>query len=389
LQAHQRHRIIELDGFRGLACLVVLVAHYFGEVGHGSRFLALGWVGVDAFFILSGFLIGGILLDNRESENYFSTFYIRRGFRIFPIYYVTISVVLLILWATSAQEWSGARLPALPYFAYLQNIVMTLSGSEGTIWLLPTWTLCVEEQFYLTLPLIIYFIPKQYLRRAIISLIISAVVFRIFLMLVIRDKSSLELAEHVLLFSRWDLLFFGVFGAYAVRDKPILEQLLTNNFSLVKRIIVAGLLALPIFALLDRFTGLLTFDLFGNLAIGVTCIGFILLITNGSREAARFQSRTLRFFGQISYGLYLIHQPVAGVLHGLILGGYPDIGNVAELAVTIAAFAISVAIASASWRYLEQPLIRIGHRWAYTHRAARTRDVDAIRPPETRSASIG
>src|ERR1700704_1887837 len=72
-------RMIELDGLRGLACLSVLVAHYFGEVAHGWNFLALGWAGVDLFFCLSGFLIGGILLDNRSSPSYFSSFYIRRG----------------------------------------------------------------------------------------------------------------------------------------------------------------------------------------------------------------------------------------------------------------------------------------------------------------------
>src|SRR5437763_720451 len=142
---HAPRRTIELDGLGGLACLTVMFAHYFGEVQHGFRFLTLDWVGVDVFFVLSGFLIGGILFDNRDSDTYFWTFYVRRGFRIFPIYYVVISVVLLLLWITSGRVWSGTDMPALPYFFYSQNIVMTFLGTMGSRWLAPTWTLCVEE----------------------------------------------------------------------------------------------------------------------------------------------------------------------------------------------------------------------------------------------------
>jgi peptidoglycan/LPS O-acetylase OafA/YrhL len=375
-------RIIELDGLRGLACLVVLLAHYFGEVRHGSRFLALGWVGVDAFFVLSGFLIGGILLGNRQSENYFSTFYIRRGFRIFPIYYVTISIVLLMLWLMKGQGWVGESLPAFPYFLYLQNVVMTFRGAEGAEWLLPTWTLCVEEQFYLTLPIILYLTPPAFVRRVIISLIVSATAFRILLAMTVSDQSVLELGEHVLLFSRWDLLFFGVLGAYIFRNEALSHRFSVKNFQLTKTITLGGIAVLPILAMLDKYAGLMSFDIIGNSAIGLAFMGFIFLVSSGAREAMRFRSGTLRFFGQISYCLYLIHQPVAGLMHGVILGGHPDIGTPAQFAVTVAAMAVSVAIASASWRFLEQPLIRIGHRWTYGYNGLPALKGDRIHAPE-------
>src|SRR5580704_1908824 len=95
--AREGERVVELDGIRGCACLLVVIGHYFGEVEHGLRFLCLDWIGVDLFFCLSGFLIGGILFDNRASPSYFGTFYIRRSLRIFPIYYLSVSLVLLAL----------------------------------------------------------------------------------------------------------------------------------------------------------------------------------------------------------------------------------------------------------------------------------------------------
>jgi len=94
-------RIPQLDGLRGVAILLVIALHYLNDSEHGSfgsflyRFgstFRLGWVGVDLFFVLSGFLIGGILLDAREAKNYFRTFYIHRFFRILPIYYLWVSL---------------------------------------------------------------------------------------------------------------------------------------------------------------------------------------------------------------------------------------------------------------------------------------------------------
>jgi peptidoglycan/LPS O-acetylase OafA/YrhL len=114
---------------------------------------------------LSGFLIGGILLDNKASPSYFATFYIRRGFRIFPIYDLTVSLVLLALPRFSSQADLG--FPPGVYLGYMQNFVMPFTGAETTRWLMPTWTLRMEEQFYLLLPIILYLIPPRLLLRAL------------------------------------------------------------------------------------------------------------------------------------------------------------------------------------------------------------------------------
>jgi peptidoglycan/LPS O-acetylase OafA/YrhL len=352
-------RILELDGIRGCACLLVVIGHYFGEVDHGLRFLCLEWIGVDLFFCLSGFLIGGILLDNWQSPSYFGTFYIRRGFRIFPIYYLAVTLVLLAL-----PRFSGLTEPAaLPgvYYGYVQNFVMSFTGVEVPQWLMPTWTLCVEEQFYLLLPVILFVTPRRWLVRVLVVLIASASLFRLGLVLMSANK----LALFMLLPTEWDLLFVGVLGAYALRTSALWRWITGNDRFALKIVIFAGLGAVLLLAIADALLGVRSFDVVGRLALAMALTGLVLLLVSGSPEGARFRSPVLRFFGQISYGLYLIHQPVAGILHGAILGSRPDMGSLPQISVTIAAFAASIGIAYLSWMFFESPLIRLGHRWRY------------------------
>jgi len=355
-------RVGELDGLRGMACLSVLVAHYFGEVAHGYRLLAFGWAGVDLFFCLSGFLIGGILLDNRESDSYFKTFYIRRAFRIFPIYYVTIISLLLFLGHVS---WAAnyTRLPAASiwYLTYSQNLLFAIRDDAGGKWLLPTWTLCVEEQFYLLLPMILYFCPRRFTLRMLIALIASASIFRVGLAM----AGAGEVALYVLLPSRWDLLFLGVLGAYVYRDQNLWTFLMAEKSRNLKVLILLSALTAALLSGLDGHFELQTFSLFGNLFVGAALTGYIVLIISGAPEGARFRGKYVRFFGSISYGLYLVHQPIAGIMHAAILNGRPDIATLAQLVVTIGAAGMSIAVAYLSWAYFERPLVEIGHRWAY------------------------
>jgi peptidoglycan/LPS O-acetylase OafA/YrhL len=352
-------RIAELDGLRGCACLLVVIGHYFGEVAHGARFLCLEWVGVDLFFCLSGFLIGGILLDNRHSPSYFATFYIRRGFRIFPTYYLTVSLVLLAL-----PHFAGHTDPVFPsgvYYGYLQNFTMSLTGTETARWLMPTWTLCVEEQFYLLLPVILFVTPPRWLARVLVLLVASASLFRLVLVL----SSANKLALFMLLPTEWDLLFLGVLGAYARRVPARWSRLIADDRRQLKSVIFAGLAAVPLLAVGDNARGWTSFDVVGRLALGAALTGLVLLLVSGSAEGARFRSPVLGFFGRISYGLYLIHQPVAGILYGLVFGGVPDIATLPQAGVTLGALAVSIGLAHLSWVFFENPLIRLGRNWRY------------------------
>jgi peptidoglycan/LPS O-acetylase OafA/YrhL len=90
-----------------------------------------------------------------------------------------------------------------------------------------------------------------------------------------------------------------------------------------------------------------------------------LLTVSGAAEGARFRSKALCRFGTISYGLYLVHQPIAGLLHGFVLGARPDVGTPAQILVTLVALGLSFGVAALSWRFMERPLIQFGHRWRY------------------------
>jgi peptidoglycan/LPS O-acetylase OafA/YrhL len=357
-------RIPELDGLRGLASLVVLVAHYFGEVAHGYRGLTLAWAGVDLFFVLSGFLIGGILLDQRGSPNYFSTFYIRRAFRIFPIYYLTITLVLVAT-AIAARggrpSWIDATLSPVAYYTYTQNFVLAWLGNDANAWLLPTWTLSVEEQFYLLLPAVLYLAPLRHLKATIVTLILSATAFR----LLLAGGSPNSLAIHVLLPCRWDLLFFGVAAAWVRRNRDLWALATANNGSRLKTIVLPSALMVPVIFFCDDRLGLRLFDVVGLFFVGACVAAFLLLIVSGSPEGRRFRSAALRQCGALSYGLYLIHQPIAGILHGVILGSRPDIETLPQILVTLLALASSLALAALSWTCFERPLLRIGHRWTF------------------------
>jgi len=150
-------RISQLDGVRGVAILLVLVYHYFtcqivAEPGtllsYLNRATSLTWSGVDLFFVLSGFLIAGILLDHRDTANYFRVFYLRRACRILPLHVLLLGLFVCFLATPMAVsprfEWVfGQPFPLVSYATFTQNILMGIRGDFGPHWLGVTWSLAV------------------------------------------------------------------------------------------------------------------------------------------------------------------------------------------------------------------------------------------------------
>ena len=152
------NRIKELDGLRGIAVVLVMALHIFKRASYFTEHPVLlgitnittvGWVGVDIFFTLSGFLITSILLKSKTGEHYFRNFYVRRALRIFPLYYAAIAFVLLF--APKVEEEFTAQLStALPIMLlYQQNWALLFKDFHITQYLGITWSLAIEEQFYL------------------------------------------------------------------------------------------------------------------------------------------------------------------------------------------------------------------------------------------------
>ena len=155
-------RVVCLDGVRGLMTIMVLISHYFGEIPHGIKALMFGWIAVDMFFVLSGYLVGKLILEKQHNDNFFQVFYIRRVCRTLPIYFVCLAVNIVLMTAFAAP-WVDADepFPAWSYFTFTQNFYMAATGGIGAHWLSPTWTLAIEEHFYLIVPFLFVVVPRR------------------------------------------------------------------------------------------------------------------------------------------------------------------------------------------------------------------------------------
>jgi peptidoglycan/LPS O-acetylase OafA/YrhL len=333
-------RIPELDGLRGVAALLVLIAHYFGYVPHGTKMVAFDWLGVDLFFVLSGFLIGSIILAEHAQPNFFASFYLRRAARIVPVYGIVCAAALALSHLLAGHAWSDQPYSPIVYAGFVSNVALSFGGGGGE-WLRPTWTLAVEEQFYILLPLLIVVTPKRWLDPLLVVLWLGATVFRA---AVVQDN---VVAAFVLLPARMDLLLGGVLIARLRQEVDL------SRFLGVLRIIPP--IALMLCGTLYAAEGL--FIIFSPALVSIAGGAFILALAQGAPEGARLRMPLLRYFGRISYTFYLVHIPVAGMLHGLILDARPDINGVAPVAVTVLSIAVSIGLAAASWTWIERPIL--------------------------------
>jgi peptidoglycan/LPS O-acetylase OafA/YrhL len=200
-----------LDGLRGLAILIVVLYHC-RTVGRPPRAIAslfeIGWTGVDLFFVLSGFLITGILLDSRSASNYFSSFYARRVLRIFPLYYLALSLVLLGGSLRLLPSGDHAGTPAW-YFIYAQNWKFVDVPFLGHF-----WSLAVEEQFYFLWPLIVYLFPE----RRVLQIAIAGSVIAIPLRSVLLSSGINPNYIYWNTFTRMDALLMGAACACLLKE---------------------------------------------------------------------------------------------------------------------------------------------------------------------------
>jgi peptidoglycan/LPS O-acetylase OafA/YrhL len=367
-------RIPELDGIRGLAILLVVAWHYVGVplmgvptplAQLGWRSLRLAWSGVDLFFVLSGFLIGGILLDRRESPRYFQAFYARRFWRILPLYFLFLGGFFLLRAAAPAFTASPAAgglfrgaLPAWSYAVFVQNLMMAREQAFGAAGLAVTWSLAVEEQFYLVLPWMVRLLPAARLPALLAALGLAAPLWRVL------AGPTGYFSTLVLPHCRADSLLLGALCAWALRRERGRRLVHGSRRALygILLVLLAGLAGLCLF----RHYG---FEgspyLFSVLAVLYASLLLIAVTEPRGPVSWLARRRWLQALGGRAYCVYLIHQTVNGVTHGLLLGRPPSFGSPAGIAATALAGAATLALAEVSWRLFERPLIRRGHAVSY------------------------
>lgn len=356
-------KVPELDGIRGIAILLVLICHIslwepFTQAARSVLFR--GTIGVDLFFVLSGFLITGILINSKQRDSALWTFYLRRILRIWPVYFVALFTLFFLLrrflpsWAT---PWR--------YIFFVQN----LSSYQGDGPLLhPFWSLAVEEQFYLIWPWIVLRLSPKHLARLCAALFLSALGFRIaFALLGVSQQ-----IVYVNTLCRTDAIALGSLLAVWVRSDRPLPRVRPLTAGILAGGLVVSLIAeshkLAEHSL--RFACLLLRQ-FGNsfAALLFACLLLCAWQQRGSQTllARALRNRFLTYTGQISFTLYIINLPIYTFTHGNAVNSLFGAGRhpaVAGLLSTILATCVSFSIALCSWKFFERPILSLKDRIA-------------------------
>ncbi len=372
------NRIPALDGLRGLAILSVLLFHWLFNTSFEpqSKILqvvwamgSLTWSGVDLFFVLSGFLIGGILLDARDSPRYFKTFYIRRAFRILPLYGLVVGAYLLyVLWRTphlvlygQSADFSPSVLRLASYLTFTQNFWMAYLGIWGSIPLAATWSLAVEEQFYLTIPLIVRTLSRSRLTVLLIVVVIASPCLRAFLRLSFPHGNF---ADYVLMPCRADALCLGALTALLVRNARLWDLVVRNRHWIYA--FASGLLTCVLWFAHKRYFMLTPVMVtVGYSVMGLFYTMCLLVALFDGRVAQRFLcSRYLMRLGGIAYCTYLLHEPAIEASRRLLR---PFIHSqlLTEFGGGLLGILLTLLIATLSMRFFEKPLLRRGHAYEY------------------------
>jgi peptidoglycan/LPS O-acetylase OafA/YrhL len=357
--ANAEPRIAALDGVRGFMTILVLLSHFFAEIANGFPRLGFGWLAVNMFFILSGFLIGRLIIEKMDSENFVTVFIMRRVCRTIPSYMVSILIIFAVLWIFRAEPWARFKteFPLWSYLTFTQNFFMGFTNDVGAYWAAPSWTLALEEQLYVLLPFVFFLAPRRHWLRILIGVALGGVVLRG----VVFTTGIPSIWGLVILPTRADVLVVGVIAAIIYKDRTID----LSRFDLTLRYApVVLLFATVLLALVDPVERRL-FNVLGPLFISVGFACLLLAMVRGAPEAKRFESRFLCFFGHISYCVYLTHLMVLGLMHGLVLGAKPALGDVDQWLVTLVALPVAVWVGWALTTIIEAPLTAYGRSWKW------------------------
>lgn len=352
-------RLIEVDGLRSLAILPVLFNHCYSHEGllRSISFIGdIGWLGVDLFFVLSGFLITGILVDTVGRKNYYRNFMIRRVLRIFPLYYCCLIAFTIaghrnaLQWH-ALQEWGGVGW----FFSYLGNFRTAWMRTNVPIFSFdPLWSLQVEEQFYLVYPFVVLVLSRSGLRKFLIACVIGAPVLRAAFFFLAPGSIT---ARYMLTPCRMDSLALGGLCAL-IKRSTLAEKITLSQMQCVA--LASAALTLVCFFLSENVMTVLGFT---PMAITSGAVLMMVLLWPSHITVRWLRWRPLVYTGQVAYGLYLLHAP-AGWIGRSIIGHFigHTIPGHSTLSVPIT-YVCGFIAAGLSWRFLESPILLLKDRF--------------------------
>jgi peptidoglycan/LPS O-acetylase OafA/YrhL len=338
--------------------------------------------GVDLFFILSGFLISGALMDSRNESGYFKAFWTRRIARIFPVFFMLITASLILRLTYEAHplpviaSLTFSSLPEGYYFIFSQNIAALAYNNPGNNILGVTWSLAIEEQFYLFFPFVVFFFRRRSVLLAAFAVVIATPFIRALVVSLLNWQ-----AGYVVTPARMDALMLGVALACIVRNAAALQ--IAARWQRPLNCVAMILLALQLggfwsyaaqhwkFALhhryLDRVVVLVEYPLI-NIAMAILFMNIFTRKSGAFRPLVR--SKPLAAVGLISYGLYMYHQIFNWGLWQLIQGTSPIGMTIDKAYMPVLVLAASLATSWLSLRYFELPVRRWITNFSRSHSLA-------------------
>lgn len=336
-----QERLPQLDGIRGIAILLVIFHNESTKYPllYMDRIFANGWMGVDLFFVLSGFLITGILLDSKQFAGYFRNFYARRCLRIWPLYYASLLLMFVVVPFLMPNEREAIFSRSSPWWSfplYVQNFLVPLpEGAKGLLGV--TWSLAIEEQFYLVWPLVVRFFSSIFIRRLALAVVLLSPPLRLVLF-----AYGVNLYSNT--FARLDGLMAGALLAVVVRSREFVpRKYLGAAWGLL---LIGWPLAFVTEALQERWI------VYSMSAAASAALVYVALYSNRRWVQAALTNRFLVYTGTISYGLYLLHKIPFNLGETVGLTTHPAIAAPLLLA-------SCYGIAALSWRFLERPFLRL------------------------------
>src|SRR6266853_670821 len=346
------HRYPHFDGLRALAVLPIMCFHAAKSLRSlNLQFspASVGWIGVDVFFVLSGFLITGILLDMRNSPHYFWNFFVRRTLRIWPLYLLVLILVFGIVPIVRPDYGPvifGGSKPWWSYLIFMQNLLVH-DRVGGTGPLAVTWSLAIEEQFYVVCPILCFFLNRKQLKSVLFALILFCPALRMWMLL--NNFSGITIYQNTL--CRFDTLAMGSLLALLVRERlPNLRILATVLFFLS----LAGvMLRSHSWVWRDSFAGMLVSSV----------LVFCLMPTQWTSGLRVLTNPVLRYIGKISYGLYLLHVCVFDLYKNSYLNRPVLHNGIADdILRFIGLLGITCVVATVSWYWVEKPILKFRTR---------------------------
>ncbi len=359
------HYIKAFDGLRGLAILSVMFHHYTFFLKPESflekliiYFSNLGTYGVDSFFVLSGFLITGILLDSKGKDHFFRNFYMRRILRIFPLYY-TYLILAFLVFPVILGLYSNVENLWLWFFTYCSNFLIVQTGNWIPSYLNPTWSLAIEEQFYITWPLLVFFLDREKFKNLCLIIICGALLCRLWMWL----EGYNYISIYTFTLCRIDSIALGAYFAALIRELSYDSSEATKRAKRMTAILF-GVFLLFFKCNLDR--NQFDVSIFGYLLIDLFMLQLLILaLYSPPADFVQkfFSSRFLIFFGKYSFAIYLFHYPARIIVQDIFtkikINEFLGAAIYSQLLFYGIASALSVITALISWHLLEKPALEL------------------------------